>query len=95
MQTSSPATSGQPPKPFVIGGNLRGASITVWTHPSEQHRSKTSLEFAEGKRAYADGIDGYAATPYDDSTQQMTDWFAGWIAARNADQMQAAQQVAA
>lgn len=44
-----------------------------------------SLEFHEGKEAYADGIDGYAATPYTDGTQPMTDWFAGWLAARNAD----------
>lgn len=44
-----------------------------------------SAEFQEGLEAYADGIDGYAAKPYADMTQAMTDWFAGWLAARNAD----------
>lgn len=47
-----------------------------------------SLEFSEGKEAYADGIDGYAATPYKDGTQEMTDWFAGWLAARQIDREQ-------
>jgi ribosome modulation factor len=46
---------------------------------------RISIEFEEGREAYADGIDGYAATPYADCTQKMTDWFAGWIAARNED----------
>jgi hypothetical protein len=46
---------------------------------------RTSLEFEEGKAAYADGVDGYAAKPYPECTQQMTDWFAGWLAARNAE----------
>jgi len=48
-----------------------------------------SLEFCEGLDAYADGIDGYAATPYADGTQEMTDWFAGWLAARQIDREQA------
>ena len=47
---------------------------------------RISVEFEEGRAAYADGIDGYAATPYPDCTQEMTDWFAGWIAAKNEDQ---------
>lgn len=47
--------------------------------------TRHSLEFDEGKQAYADGVDGYAATPYPDCTQPMTDWFAGWVAARNLD----------
>ena len=46
---------------------------------------RKTLEFQEGFDAYADGVDGYAATPYAELTQQMTDWFAGWIAARNLD----------
>lgn len=45
-----------------------------------------SIEFEEGMEAYAEGIDGYAARPYPELTQEMTDWFAGWIAARNEDQ---------
>lgn len=44
-----------------------------------------SAEYQEGREAYADGIDGYAATPYPEMTRAMTDWFAGWINARNAD----------
>lgn len=44
-----------------------------------------SAEFREGLEAYADGIEGYSATPYADMTQEMTDWFAGWLAAKNAD----------
>lgn len=44
-----------------------------------------SSEFEEGREAYAEGVDGYAAKPYDEMSQAMTDWFAGWIAARNAD----------
>lgn len=47
--------------------------------------SRISLEFQEGQQAYSDGVDGYAATPYPDLTQEMTDWFAGWVAAKNAD----------
>ena len=46
---------------------------------------RISIEFEEGREAYAEGIDGYAATPYPELTQEMTDWFAGWIAARNED----------
>ena len=49
-----------------------------------------SLEFEKGKAAYADGVGGYAATPYTDGTQPMTDWFAGWLAARNADREEVA-----
>lgn len=48
-----------------------------------EHRM--TLEFNEGVEAYANGVDGYAATPYPDMTQEMTDWFAGWLFARNAD----------
>ena len=47
----------------------------------------TSHEFEEGQEAYADGIDGYAAKPYDEMTQPMTDWFAGWLTAKNADKL--------
>jgi hypothetical protein len=47
-----------------------------------------SIEFNEGMEAYADGIDGYAATPYAWDTQAMTDWFAGWLYARNQDNNQ-------
>lgn len=47
---------------------------------------RISIEFEEGYEAYGDGIDGYAATPYPDCTQEMTDWFGGWVAARNEDQ---------
>ena len=49
-----------------------------------------SIEYREGQAAFADGIDGYAATPYTDGTQQMTDWFAGWIEARNAERSEVA-----
>lgn len=52
--------------------------------------SYKSLEFREGYEAYGDGIDGYAATPYPDCTQPMTDWFAGWIAARDEDLVEVA-----
>ena len=48
-----------------------------------------SLEFKEGREAYADGIDGYAATPYKEGTQEMTDWFAGWLAERELDRGEA------
>lgn len=44
-----------------------------------------SAEYEEGSTAYGEGTDGYAATPYAEMTQEMTDWFAGWLAARNAD----------
>jgi beta-lactamase class D len=44
-----------------------------------------SIEFGEGYAAYADGVDGYDAKPYPELTQEMTDWFAGWVAAKNAD----------
>jgi hypothetical protein len=47
--------------------------------------NRISLEFNEGQEAYAEGIDGYSATPYTECTQQMTDWFAGWLYARNQD----------
>lgn len=47
---------------------------------------RISIEFEEGYEAYGEGIDGYAAAPYPELTQEMTDWFAGWIAARNDDQ---------
>ena len=47
--------------------------------------SQMSLEFKEGYAAYGDGIDGYAATPYPECTEAMTDWFAGWITARSED----------
>jgi hypothetical protein len=47
--------------------------------------SRISLEFLEGQQAYSDGVDGYAATPYPDFSQEMTDWFAGWAAAKHAD----------
>lgn len=63
---------------------------------SQQHNvaapARISLEYTEGQQAYADGIDGYAATPYPECTQEMTDWFAGWVYARNADRE---EQVAA
>ena len=52
--------------------------------------SHKSIEFREGYEAYGDGIDGYAAKPYVDGTQEMTDWFAGWIAARNEDMAEVA-----
>jgi len=52
--------------------------------------SYKSLEFREGCAAYADGIDGYAATPYQDGSQEMTDWFAGWLAARIEDRAEVA-----
>ena len=44
-----------------------------------------SLEFREGLKAYAEGVDGYSAKPYPEMTQEMTDWFAGWLAAREVD----------
>ena len=44
-----------------------------------------SLEFTEGREAYADGIDGYAANPYAEASQELADWFAGWLAAKNED----------
>ena len=40
-----------------------------------------SGEYEEGYAAYGDGVDGYAAKPYHEMTQEMTDWFAGWLAA--------------
>ncbi len=46
---------------------------------------RVSIEFSEGREAYADGIDGYTATPYPDMTQEATDWFAGWLDARSQD----------
>ena len=46
---------------------------------------RISIKFEEGYAAYGEGIDGYAATPYPELTQPMTDWFAGWVAAKNAD----------
>lgn len=49
------------------------------------HTLTHSAEFHEGREAYADGIDGYAAKPYPEMTQEMTDWFAGWILAKDAD----------
>lgn len=49
---------------------------------------RTSIEFDEGYQAYGEGIDGYAARPYPDLTQEMTDWFAGWISAKNEDQLE-------
>ena len=52
--------------------------------------SHKSIEFREGYEAYGEGIDGYAAKPYVDCTQEMTDWFAGWIAARNEDMAEVA-----
>lgn len=51
---------------------------------------RVSAEFEEGQQAYADGIDGYAAKPYPELTQPMTDWFAGWLDARNADREEVA-----
>jgi len=48
----------------------------------------TSIEFEEGYRAYGEGIDGYDARPYPDLTQEMTDWFAGWISAKDSDQLE-------
>ncbi len=48
-----------------------------------------TLEFNEGREAYADGIDGYAATPYPEMTQEIVDWFAGWLAARDQDRAEA------
>jgi ribosome modulation factor len=51
---------------------------------------RISIEFEEGYAAYGDGVDGYAAKPYPDLTQEMTDWFAGWIAARNDDKAEVA-----
>jgi hypothetical protein len=60
------------------------------THQASRPINAVSIEFQEGKDAYADGVDGYAATPYLDGTQEMTDWFAGWIAARNADREEVA-----
>jgi len=46
---------------------------------------RNTLEFLEGQQAYADGIDGYAATPYPELTQELTHWFCGWLFARDAD----------
>ena len=70
---------------FVIGAGLRGAVTRVWEKPEAIDQTFKTLEFKEGFQAYGDGIDGYAATPYPDGTQQMTDWFAGWVAAKNTD----------
>lgn len=70
---------------FVIGAGLRGAVTRVWEKPQAVNLSFKSLEFREGYAAYGEGIDGYAATPYPDCTQPMTDWFAGWLAARDED----------
>lgn len=53
-----------------------------------------SLEFREGFEAYGEGVDGYAATPYAECSQEMTDWFAGWVAAKNADRDEQATQLA-
>ena len=46
---------------------------------------RMTLEFNEGAQAYADGIDGYAATPYAEGSQELVDWFAGWLYARKLD----------
>jgi len=70
---------------FVIGAGLRGSVTRVWEKQLATKTLRISIEFEEGRAAYADGIDGYAATPYPDCTQEMTDWFAGWVAAKNAD----------
>lgn len=67
---------GAPPSPF-------GVPTMKTTYTSGVGR--ISLEFREGFEAYGDGIDGYSARPYPDCTQPMTDWFAGWIAAKNED----------
>jgi ribosome modulation factor len=47
---------------------------------------RISIEHQEGYMAYCKGIDGYAAKPYPELTQEMTDWFAGWVAAKRDDQ---------
>ena len=70
---------------FVIGAGLRGSVTRVWEKQLATKTLRISIEFEEGRAAYADGIDGYAATPYPELTQDMTDWFAGWVAARNED----------
>ena len=44
-----------------------------------------SLEYTEGREAYANGVEGYTATPYPEMSQELVDWFAGWLAARDAD----------
>lgn len=88
---AQPCQPHQSPKPFVIGAGLRGVCQRVWTHPCSQTRTmRVSAEFEEGQQAYADGIDGYAAKPYPELTQPMTDWFAGWLDARNADREEVA-----
>ena len=46
---------------------------------------RNTLEFNEGYTAYGEGIDGYAAVPYPEYSQAMTDWFVGWLAARDDD----------
>jgi len=47
---------------------------------------RISIEHQEGYEAYGEGIDGYSAKPYPDGTQELVDWFAGWLDARNQDQ---------
>ena len=42
-----------------------------------------NLEYTEGREAYADGIEGHTATPYPEMSQELTDWFAGWLSARD------------
>jgi len=42
-----------------------------------------SLEFTEGYEAYAEGIEGYTAKPYTELSQELADWFAGWLSARD------------
>lgn len=47
--------------------------------------SRKDFEFREGAEAYAEGVDGYAAKPYPEGSQELVDWFAGWLAARDED----------
>ena len=70
----------------AMQAGLRGSVTRVW----EQMAARKTFEFQEGFAAYGEGIDGYAATPYTDGTQEMTDWFAGWVAAKTQDQSEAA-----
>ena len=42
-------------------------------------------EFNKGYADYSQGVSGYAATPYADNSQAMTDWFVGWLSAQDND----------
>lgn len=47
---------------------------------------RISGEYQEGYEAYGEGVDGYEAQPYEQTSQEFVDWFAGWLEAREADQ---------